>query len=73
MFKLIIWFNRIEQDLDYKDLERVLKVRRIVYDINDPIGYRNNWLSNVDVGYVDAGYDLYIDLILVKFKIISYY
>ena len=42
MFTLKIWFNRIDQDLDYKDLERVLKVRRIVYDINDPIGYGNN-------------------------------
>ena len=42
MFKLEIWFNRIDQDLDYKDLEDVLKVRRIVYDIDDPIVYGNN-------------------------------
>ena len=32
----------IDQDIDYKDLERVLKDRRIVYDINDPIVYRRN-------------------------------
>ena len=39
VFKLSNQFNRIDQDIDYKDLERVLKDRRIVYDINDPIVY----------------------------------
>ena len=45
VFKLRNKFNMIDQDIDYKYLERVLKDRRIVYDINDPVVYRRNWLS----------------------------
>ena len=36
VFKFRNQFNKNHQDINYKELERVLKDRKIEYDMNDP-------------------------------------